>query len=186
MEVIEALDVLGVGRDASWQTIRRAHRTSIVAAHPDTGGSAASAARINQALDVLRRATDDGRTPLPDPAPAPPRRDVAPRPDGAPTTRVPLHDPIEVLLRLADAAHDVGEVVFVDPIDGLLEVIVGDEPGVGQLTASVDAAGDDGVPVAFTLEPLGVAPAPPIGDVVAALMRRFRNGAGDDAGAAEA
>ena len=55
-------------------------------------------------------------------------------------------------MQLADAAHDIGEVVFVDPDAGLLEVVVGDEPGVGQLTASVDLPGRDGVPVAFTLE----------------------------------
>lgn len=85
-------------------------------------------------------------------------------------------------MRLAEAAHHVGEVVFVDPEGGLLEVIVGDEPGVGQLTASVDHANPDGVPVAFTLEPLGVTPAPPIQQVVQALMERMRAQGGDAAG----
>ena len=75
---------------------------------------------------------------------------------------------------MADAAHDIGEVVFVDPHDGMLEVIVGVPPGVGQLTATVDKATPDGVPVSFTLEPLGVAPAPSIHEIVEKLMALVR------------
>jgi len=42
--------------------------------------------------------------------------------------------------------------------------------------AARDASGseDDGIPVAFTLEPLGTQAAPPIHEVVADLMRRVR------------
>ncbi|MGB1682053.1 MAG: hypothetical protein ACPHFO_06915 [Acidimicrobiales bacterium] len=83
-------------------------------------------------------------------------------------------EPNELLMRLADVAHDVGEVVFVDPGAGLLEVIVGVEPAVGQLTASLDDSVDEGTPIVFTLEALGSAPAPPIETVVADLLRRFR------------
>ena len=174
MDISEALTILGVASDASWDAIRLAHRTRITATHPDVGGSAASAARVNQAYDVLRAATDGGRSALPRPAPPPTPAVV----DGDPGRRtVALDDPVEVLLRLSEVAHDVGEVVFVDPDAGLLEVIVGAEPGVGQLTASVDvdAPATDGVPVAFTLEPLGVAAAPPIAGVVDDLMRTFRH-----------
>ena len=167
MEIEEALRILSLPADSSWDAIRRAHRAAIVSAHPDAGGSAAAAARVNQALDTLARATDDGRRPLP--APPPP-----PVPTAPPDRRVRLQDPTEVLFRLADAAHDIGEVVFVDPEAGLLEVIVGEQPGVGQLTASVDAFDGDGVPVAFTLEPLGVTPAPRIDTVVRELMALVR------------
>ena len=76
--------------------------------------------------------------------------------------------------RQADAAHEIGEVVFVDPHDGFLEVIVGDPPGVGQLTATVDEATPDGVPVSFTLEPLGIASAPSIHEIVEELMALVR------------
>ena len=167
VEIAEALRVLKLPDDPDWDAVRRAHRRAIVAAHPDTGGSAARAALVNQALDTLGRATDHGRRRLSAPAPATPTP-PAPRP-----AHVPHRDPAEVLLRLAEVAHDVGEVVFVDIEAGLLEVVVGDEPGVGQLTASVDVANRDGVPVAFTLEPLGVAPAPRIEDVVRDLMGRL-------------
>ena len=66
--------------------------------------------------------------------------------------------------------------MFVDPGAGLMEVVVGDAPGVGQLAVHVRApeAKGDGVPVAFTLEPLGVTPAPSIHEVVADLMARYR------------
>ncbi len=49
----EAYDVLGLQPGASEQAIREAHRRLMRAAHPDAGGSAWLAARINQARDVL-------------------------------------------------------------------------------------------------------------------------------------
>ena len=171
VEIADALGVLGLSPGASWEETRRAHRHAIVAAHPDAGGTAARAARVNQAFDVLTSATDGGRRPLPSPPPA--TAPVVAKETG-PRRHVRLRDPVEVLMRLSEAAHDIGEVVFVDPDAGLLEVIVGREPGVGQLTASVDTANPDGVPVAFTLEPLGVTPAPPIEQVVQDLMERMQ------------
>jgi hypothetical protein len=56
----------------------------------------------------------------------------------------------------------------------MLEIVVGDPPGVGQLAVTVGAAHRDGTVVSFTLEPLGVVPAPPIRDVVAALIGALR------------
>lgn len=171
MDVAAALRTLDLDASADWSSIRAAHRRAIVRDHPDAGGSGAKAALVNQAFDVLRRATDDGATPLPRPEPLrPPAATAAPVPDRV----VADEDPIELLMRMAEAAHDVGDVVFVDPIDGLLEVVVGEPPGVGQLTASVAEATADGVPVSFTLEPLGVAAAPPIHEVVEDLMKRVR------------
>lgn len=52
----------------------------------------------------------------------------------------------------------------------MLEIVVGTPPGVGQLAVTVGDPTADGTSVAFTLEPLGVTPAPPIGPVVEALM----------------
>lgn len=165
-----ALRTLGLEGTPAWDQIRRAHRDAIVRTHPDRGGDATAAAAVNQAYDLLRAVTADGAKPLspPPPRPAP----VAS--DRRPARVVPHEDPTEVLMQMADAAHEIGEVVFVDPIDGLLEVVVGEPPGVGQLTASVTEGGSDGVPVSFTLEPLGVAAAPPIHEVVDALMTEVR------------
>ena len=49
----EALSVLGLAEGASPDEIRAAHRRLIQRVHPDVGGSADLAARINRAKDVL-------------------------------------------------------------------------------------------------------------------------------------
>jgi DnaJ-domain-containing protein 1 len=49
----EARAVLGVGADADADAIRAAHRRLVSAVHPDRGGSAELARRINVARDVL-------------------------------------------------------------------------------------------------------------------------------------
>jgi len=49
----EAADLLGVAPDASREDILAAHRKLIARNHPDAGGSAGLAARINAARDLL-------------------------------------------------------------------------------------------------------------------------------------
>lgn len=49
----EAAKLLGVERDASAETILEAHKRLISKVHPDAGGSADLAARVNQARDTL-------------------------------------------------------------------------------------------------------------------------------------
>lgn len=49
----EALEVLGLEEGATEEEIRAAHRRLMRAAHPDHGGSAWMAARVNAARDVL-------------------------------------------------------------------------------------------------------------------------------------
>lgn len=53
MTLDDARDILGVGRHASADEIRAAHRKLMMANHPDHGGSTWIAARINQARDLL-------------------------------------------------------------------------------------------------------------------------------------
>jgi hypothetical protein len=53
MERAEALAVLGLGEGATGEEIRAAHRRLIQRVHPDVGGSADLAARINRAKDIL-------------------------------------------------------------------------------------------------------------------------------------
>ena len=174
MDIADALRVLGLSDAPDWSDVRAAHRRAIVRTHPDAGGSAGDAARVNQAFDLLRKISGNGERPIPGGAPAPPTAPVPGSRSTSPEQLIADDDPVELLLRMADAAHEIGEVVFVDPHDGLLEVIVGDPPGVGQLTATVDEATPDGVPVSFTLEPLGVAPAPSIHEIVKELMALVR------------
>ena len=177
MDVSTALTLLGLDGSPSWAEIRKAHRLAIRVSHPDAGGDAETAARVNEAYQLLRRAGLPGSVTPPPSSPGEPaffRNE--PEPDQ--TQRVEGDDVADVVARLADAAHAIGDVVFLDPQAGLLEVIVGRAPGVGQLVAHVTAPAELGgdVPVAFTLDPLGVAPAPPIrevvGDLLAQLPRR--------------
>ena len=49
----EALAVLGLSAGATEEEIKAAHRRLIQRMHPDVGGSAELAARINRAKDVL-------------------------------------------------------------------------------------------------------------------------------------
>jgi len=51
----EAARLLGVATDADSDTVLDAHRRLIVKVHPDAGGNAELAARINQARDVMLR-----------------------------------------------------------------------------------------------------------------------------------
>jgi DnaJ-class molecular chaperone len=56
----EARAVLGVGRDASEEEIRAAHRRLMKISHPDHGGTDYLATKINQAKDVLLGKTGRG------------------------------------------------------------------------------------------------------------------------------
>ncbi len=53
MSAAEAAKVLEVSADANAETVIAAHRRLIAKVHPDAGGTAELAARVNQARDTL-------------------------------------------------------------------------------------------------------------------------------------
>jgi hypothetical protein len=53
LSVREARDLLEVRGDADVENIRAAHRRLMARVHPDAGGSAALASRVNAARDLL-------------------------------------------------------------------------------------------------------------------------------------
>jgi preprotein translocase subunit Sec63 len=54
-KVADAYAILGLREDAGVDDVRAAHRRLIAGVHPDKGGSAELARRINDARDVLLR-----------------------------------------------------------------------------------------------------------------------------------
>jgi hypothetical protein len=132
MDTVEARTVLGVAPGADWAAVRAAYRRAIRGAHPDTHGrgATATAVRLNEAYAVLRRARRDGtldepavsppeaRTP---PPPPPPRVGVAVE---ANDTLLLAAPPDEAFLVLLEAAHQVGNVSYVDRSCGIFETVV--------------------------------------------------------------
>ena len=57
----EARAILGVSPDADPATIRAAHRRLVAGVHPDRGGSAELARRVNTARDLLLREAEPPR-----------------------------------------------------------------------------------------------------------------------------
>jgi len=61
MDELEARQILGVGLTADAEAIHAAHRRLIAEVHPDRGGTAEQARRVNAARDLLLARLDRGR-----------------------------------------------------------------------------------------------------------------------------
>jgi len=173
----EAARILGVDRQSPADVIRLAYRQQIRTHHPDRAGptSAERAAVIIEAYRVL--CDDDApsantepfarRVP---PRPAPPTS--APSGPAPPVARIDadtlmLDAPADETFRwLLDAAHDVGEVTYVDRSMPIMEVLCrfDGEPATSLLlTLQGRGAGTE---VFCTVESIEARPAPPVSAVV--------------------
>jgi hypothetical protein len=133
VDVVEARTVLGVTDADGWDVVRRAYRTRIRAAHPDTHGvgATATAVRLNEAYAVLSRAKRAGALhvapaaapppPPPPPPPAPPAVGVTV--EGSDTLLLAA-PPDEAFALLLEAGHRVGNVSYVDRSCAIFEVVV--------------------------------------------------------------
>lgn len=187
MDVVEARALLGVGPEDEWPVVRAAFRRLLRATHPDVAAPLADAtartARLTEAYRVARVAHERGdapaATPRPTTPPAPPAgwREAPPRPavgvcveHGALVVRAPAE---EAFLRLLEAAHDVGEVTYVDLESGLLETIVHFE-GWPVCSVLLTLQGRVSGTEAFcTVEPLETGDPPPLDAVVRTLAARL-------------
>ncbi len=173
MSPLEACAVLGVSPTDDWASVRRAYRLLIRRAHPDVGrpevdGSAVDASVITGAFAIVRAAYQSGELPN-DPAPA--ETAVIARPEVA-VLRIP--DEADPFIHLLDVAHRLGDVTYQDAEAGLFQLLVHDpDTAQYQLAAEVEVVDDD-VHVAFSLEPIGPGPVPPISAVVARFGRLSR------------
>lgn len=167
-----ALTALGLSGRPSWSEIRATYRSLVRESHPDiaqTDAATERTAAINEAFALLRRRTDDGRAALPArPAVAPARP-----PATSPPAVVLRAGPGDVYVNLLEAAHELGDVCYLDPEAGLIQILLTDKGASGaHLLIDVDR---DHQParVAFTLESADDA-VPAIADVVDQLAVHLR------------
>lgn len=196
MNPSEAAQVLGVSREAAWDAVRAAYRDQIRSHHPDHAGEASSgaAARIIEAYRVLdhARTHPEDAAPEPPPEPAPPRVFRVhrwERPEGlAPAVWRADHDTLlldapadETFLWLLDAAHDIGEITYVDRSVPILEVLCQfeGEPATSLLVTLQGRS--TGTEVFCTVESIEARPAPPTASVVDLLELALHRRSNPDA-----
>ncbi|MET0729392.1 MAG: J domain-containing protein [Acidimicrobiales bacterium] len=178
MDVPSARGALGLHVPVSWEDVRAAYRSRISAAHPDrAGGDAEQAVTLNRAYATLLRARREGRLNEPSP-PVTPTVPVRPdaEPPGAPpevldgdTVRIHL-PPDEAFLRLLEAAHQIGDVTYVDRSCAIFEALVS-VAGEGACSFVVTLQGRGEATDAFcTLEAIEHVASPPVRHVVEALV----------------
>lgn len=188
MNPSEAARLLEVGLDDPWDDVRRAYRAHIRAHHPDRAGPASAdrAAVIIEAYAVL--VAHRSAPPRPGPVASPgsgtaPAR--APWADGLlgpvpAVTRVDddtlaLDAPAEETFRwLTEAAHDIGEITYVDRSVPILEVLCAfeGEPATSLVITLQGRA--DGTEAFCTAESIEARPAPPTAAVVDLLELALR------------
>ena len=134
MNALQAARILGIQADAPWDDVRRAYRDRIRTHHPDRAGdgSAGHAAQIIEAyrtLDQARQMPPETEPIISPPPRAPAFRSAGPE-GGAPVvTRidadtVALAAPADETFRwLVEAAHDIGEITYLDRSGPILEVL---------------------------------------------------------------
>ena len=175
MDVHQALGLLGVGASTPWEEVRRAYRDQLMASHPDAAGAQASPERTEQVVEAfrtLRELTDDGLKPLPTDS----GFGFEDHDFNDPNAPLVLHArPGDVFVRLCQAGEHIGHVSYKDRDANILQITLDSSEhwGPSQLTAELTADGDLTLAL-FSLEPMGVRPAPPIGDVVADLAESLR------------
>jgi hypothetical protein len=187
VERSEAAQLLGVAIDAAEADVRAAYRRLLLQTHPDVSADADATGRtvrLTEAFAVLSSpaapvgpspgsaAPTSGRT-----APSPPAEPFAGA-EREPFT-VSLVDsdtiavaapPDETLLLVMETAHRLGEISYLDPGAGLVEVIVEFvEAPTSSVLMSLQGRATGVTDVFCTVEPLSGGDAPP-GDAVTRLV----------------
>lgn len=185
MEWVEALVVLGLSGAPDEPTVRSAFRARLRETHPDLSAAADATERTVRLTTAYRVALAHLSQPVASPAPAPP---TAPPATAAAVVVEPLGVQLvdtetigigapatEALPLLIEAAHQLGDITYLDPGAGLLEVVV---EFVGAPTSSVVLSLQGratGVTEVFcTVEPLSGGEAPSDEAVTRLLWRTLR------------
>jgi len=170
MTLSEALGVLGLTPEATWNDIRSTYRTKLRNHHPDLTSepnASATTARLVEAFGVVRDATDRGATALKSVVESPAEEAGS---DLVAVHPIVVHTGVgDVFERLYSAVESVGEISYIDRSDRIVQVTI-ERPGSApsQLTAEVvDQVGQ--TCILFTLDALTNGLPPRIEDVVADL-----------------
>ncbi len=182
MDAARARAVLGVGADADHVTIRLAYRRLMRISHPDVADhpdATERAIELSAAFDVLvarpaeppgpaRDAASPPRTVAEPPAPNP---FAGARPMQLDVDTIALSlPPDEALLLVIDAAHQLGDVAYLDPSNGLVEVLVEFiEAPTASLLLTLQGRATGVTEVMCTVEPLSGGELPP-NDAVTRLL----------------
>ncbi|WP_421119954.1 DnaJ domain-containing protein [Aquihabitans daechungensis] len=181
MTPAEAARILGLSSSATPEEVRIAYRSQIRTHHPDRAGAASSgrAASIVEAYRVLTEAGPSrpeeapAGAPTATSGPVPPRTSTDDLVYGAPAVgridadTLALGAPADESFRwLLDAAHDVGEITYVDRSMPIMEVLCRfeGEPATS-LLLTLQGRGER-TEVFCTVESIEARPAPPTSAVV--------------------
>jgi len=196
MRVSEARAILGVGADDDHLAVRSAYRHLLLQTHPDVSGRADAAARTMRLtaayttlVDPAGEVVDAGDAPAPgarSTQTGPPRSAQS---DETPSQDEPDRDPIlvalddantiavgappgETLMLIIDAAHHLGEITYLDPSAGLVEVVVEFiEAPTSSILMTLQGRATGVTDVFVAVEPLSGGESPP-SDAVTRLMVR--------------
>ena len=182
MRVSEAQAILGVGADDDRNAVRSAYRSLLLRTHPDVSRHADAAARtmrlttayttlLDPAVDAAVDRDTRDHDPSPDEVPEPGREPVVVTLVGTDTIGVeaPAN---ETLMLLIDAAHRLGEITYLDPAAGLIEVVVEFvEAPTSSILMTLQGRATGTTEINVTVEPLSGGSSPP-GDAVTRLVLR--------------
>ncbi len=187
MDLIAALEVLGVAPGTPMDEARSRYRRQVRSAHPDVAGRGHRGAAhdrtalLTEAWAVVQAAGSTTIAPPPPPPPAAPPHDPPRWPPGAegrpPGVGAVASDtigvaapPDEAFVVLHDAASRVGEISYVDRNLGIVEAIVRFEGGPSCSLLITLQGRAWGTEAFCTLESIEADPTPPITAVMEALL----------------
>ena len=188
MQVEEAQRILGVSVIDDPAAVRAAYRRLLRRTHPDvsaTPDATDRTVRLTQAYSVLvthRRSPGPSSGPADSPAPGPvtpvqPVEPVQPVDAGlVDADTIAVAAPAdEVLLLLIDMAHQLGEISYLDPSAGLVEIIVEFvEAPTSSVLLSMQGRATGVTDVFCTVEPLSGGDAPPADAVTRLVLETLR------------
>ena len=188
MDQVSARSLLGVEPDVDGTELRRAFRRAVSRVHPDVSSAVDAAEKtveLTEAYALLRNSSQGSdATAFSEAKPTEPTRRATSTStearadhtqwDATPTTVVMTDDDTiavsapsdSTLLMLLEAAHNLGEVIYLDPSAGLLEVIVEFvEAPTSSVLMSMQGRSNGTTEVFCTVDPLSGGQAPPTASV---------------------